>query len=478
MHKKRNLIFLNMILILCSLIMAACSSLAGETIGTPPADMETTDAAAQTASPDAETEAEPLPESATETSEETAPSGPVLEIEGKTLEGQVPSDEQFTTILPVIEDTLREYALFFIYMGFDLEDHVDPESHLHDYLFGSDTYSRIYNEFYNYEYIDSYSFSEFDVSDPLIFEDEYLTVNVRYKLNIEFSRPEDMADDNQKLDALWTFRKIGEDWKLFDSGNNNIYARENDSGDSGVSILEIRGKDYDGVLMILNDASRLFCATVPYFAYDYGQTVPEMIGSYEEMGYVLSGGINGGNFDDGGTGSSYTAMPIGAVISEGEAVFSEHGPDETYHLTGFTEKGELILGNMSVNEALELGIRDAVHTTEKDGPFMIIDGVIRHDQLTDPSVYGAGTNPRTAIGQRADGSVMLLVVNGRQPSSLGASFEDLAQIMLDFGAVTASAMDGGTSSQMIWNGNVLNQPFSAFGLRMCPTAWLIKDHSS
>lgn len=308
-----------------------------------------------------------------------------------------------------------------------------------------------------------------------MYGDEYLTVNVRYRLDIVFSRPE-MKDDDQHLDAIWTFRNTSDGWKLLHSANNGQSVTETDSGDPGVSIYSLTGADYDGVLIVLDDASRLICGTVPEFAYDYGQTVPEMISSYEDLGYHILGGINGGNFDDGGTGSSYTAMPLGAVISEGSAVFSQYGHDTYYHMTGFTEDGLLIIDDLNLNDALETGIRDAVYTTEEDGPFLIRDGAILYDQLTDPSVYGAGKNPRTAIGQRADGSVMFLVINGRQPTSLGATFEELANIMLELGTVTASAMDGGTSSQMIWKGEILNHPFSAFGLRMCPTAWLIKDH--
>ena len=421
----------------------------------------------------AETESES--ESIAEPAAETTVSGPVLEIDGAVLEGREPSPELAQEIRQTAEETLREYALFFIYMGFDLEEHIDPESRLHDYLFGSASYSRIYNEFYNYEYIESWDFSEFGTSDYILYGDGYLTMNVRYKLDIVFSRPDDMEDENQKLDALWTFRNTGNGWKLHDSTNNNITMAETETSDPDVQIFEFTGKDYDGAALILSDASRLFCGTVPEFAYDYGQTVPEMIGSYENAGYRLSGGINGGNFDDGGTGSSYTAMPLGVVISEGRAVFTEYGYDTPCHITGFTEDGDLIVGDLSVNEALQLGVRDAVYTTEKDGPFLIMNGEIQYSRLTDPSVYGAGKNPRTAIGQRADGSIIMLVINGRQPSSLGASFEDLALIMLEFGAVTASAMDGGTSSQMIWNGNILNHPFSAFGLRMCPTAWLIRS---
>lgn len=465
MKNKKTITTISMLL--CCLALTSCRA---DVLPSSPAETSLPD---ETLTATSET----APESASGTvaSEETTPSGPLLEIDGKVLEGTEPSPELTQEIRQTAEETLREYALFFIYMGSGLEGYVDSESKLHDYLFGSDSYSRIYNEFYNYEYIESWDFSEFDTSDYILFGDDYLTMNVRYKLDIAFSRPDDMSDENQKLDALWTFHNTENGWKLCDSTNNNSGMAEAETSDPDVQIFEFTGKDYDGVALILNDASRLFCGTVPEFAYDYGQTVPEMIWSYENSGYSLSGGINGGNFDDGGTGSSYTAMPLGVVISEGEAVFTEYGYDTLCHLTGFDGSGKLILGNLTLKEALQLGIRDAVYTTEKDGPFLIMDGEIQFSQLTDPAVYGAGKNPRTAIGQRADGSIVMLVINGRQPSSLGASFEDLADIMLEFGAVTASAMDGGTSSQMIWNGSILNHPFSAFGLRMCPTAWLIKD---
>lgn len=84
------------------------------------------------------------------------------------------------------------------------------------------------------------------------------------------------------------------------------------------------------------------------------------------------------------------------------------------------------------------------------GPFLIING-----EPQDVDGVGGGLNPRTAIGQRADGAILLLVVDGRQATSLGASFSDLQDIMLQYGAVNASAMDGGTSTQMYYNVRLL-----------------------
>ena len=66
---------------------------------------------------------------------------------------------------------------------------------------------------------------------------------------------------------------------------------------------------------------------------------------------------------------------------------------------------------------------------------------------------GSGANPRTAIGQRADGTVLLLVTDGRGASGhLGATASDLIEVLSKYGAVNAANLDGGSSSSMYYNG--------------------------
>ncbi len=66
---------------------------------------------------------------------------------------------------------------------------------------------------------------------------------------------------------------------------------------------------------------------------------------------------------------------------------------------------------------------------------------------------------RTAVGQRADGSILLVVVDGGRPgSSVGMTNFELAQKLAGLGAVTAMALDGGTSSTMAFDGELLNKP--------------------
>lgn len=238
-----------------------------------------------------------------------------------------------------------------------------------------------------------------------------------------------------------------------------------------IEIIDVVGSSYKGKLMIVHDPSKVFLGTVESFGEWQGDTVSGIIDRYNNMGLNVVGGVNGGDFLDAGS-YSYTALPLGIVISNGEVVFNDYSNDY-YHISGFTTDNKFVMGNLTIDEALALGIRDAVYTVHETGPFLVMDGEALIDSVPDSATYGGGKNPRTAIGQRADGSVLLLAIDGRQANSLGATFKDLAYIMLEYGAVNACAMDGGTSTQMVYNGEVLNNPYSPSGPRKCPTAWLV-----
>ena len=230
-----------------------------------------------------------------------------------------------------------------------------------------------------------------------------------------------------------------------------------------IQIEDVMGTTYRGKMMIVKDPSRIFVGTVEEFKEGTGQVVADIAKRYGAVG-----GINGGDFVDMGS-YAYSAMPVGCVISQGNVLAGSM--DEGYNITGFNKDNILVVGKMTLRQAIEMGIRDCVHTLHETGPFLIING--EPLSVPDTSVYGGGKNPRTAIGQRADGSVLLLTVDGRQANSIGATFKELVYIMQDYGAVNAAAMDGGTSTQMVYNGEVVNSPYSPTGPRTCPTAYLV-----
>ena len=173
----------------------------------------------------------------------------------------------------------------------------------------------------------------------------------------------------------------------------------------------------------------------------------------ERNGALLA--VNGGGFMDPG-GSSWGGTPTGITISEGEIVTNnEYGlAVDTGGLIGFNQKGTLmLLKNITAREALKRGINNAVSW----GPFLIVNGV--SSQISGNGGWGIGA--RTAIGQRADGVVLFLVVDSNASRTLGATMGDLTTIMERYGAINAANLDGGTSSLMALPKKIAKEKFNA-----------------
>ena len=89
------------------------------------------------------------------------------------------------------------------------------------------------------------------------------------------------------------------------------------------------------------------------------------------------------------------------------------------------------------------------------GPLLVSGGNVAETFHTDVR----GKNPRTALGQRADGSYVAVVVDGRLSGySEGMTIQELAQYMKDLGCVEAYNLDGGMTSCMYFNGSVISTP--------------------
>lgn len=133
-------------------------------------------------------------------------------------------------------------------------------------------------------------------------------------------------------------------------------------------------------------------------------------------------------------------------------------------MIGFDQQHKLVIGSMTPQEALARGVVEAISF----GPVLIING-----ERVPITGTGGGLNPRTAIGQCANGAILLLVIDGRQPTSLGASFNDVANVMVNYGAVNAVALDGGSSTLMVYQDKILNSTSILTGPRRIPTAILV-----
>ncbi len=227
----------------------------------------------------------------------------------------------------------------------------------------------------------------------------------------------------------------------------------------GIEIKEIKGDTYNGVMMIIHDPKRVFIGVPDKYGDDAeGLSLKSLIEKYGARG-----GTNAGGFIDiGGMGNG--GKPLGPVIKDGEIIWGD--AEKTYSMIGFDSDGILHVGTMSCNSAIAAGVKEAVCF----GPALIINGT----PCNSAGILSGGLNPRTAIGQRGDGAVMLLVVNGRSIGSLGATLDDLVDIMMSNDAVNASNLDGGASSLMMYDGETMNNSAYVYGERILPNAILVR----
>lgn len=224
-----------------------------------------------------------------------------------------------------------------------------------------------------------------------------------------------------------------------------------------VTVTPISGPTYRGWLLTVPDPARIIVGTSRY------------LGSYGERPSLMAGregalaAVNGGGFMDP-AGEGYGGAPIGVTMSEGRVVPADPDDGSDYVL-GFDLQDALVAGKWTIAQARALGIRDAVSFK----PLLIVNG---HPRITQGD-GGWGVGPRTAIGQRADGTVLFVVVDGRQPGSLGATLREVQDVLLRDGAVTAANLDGGSSTVLWKDGQILNHPSSPYGERPVPTAFLV-----
>lgn len=225
-----------------------------------------------------------------------------------------------------------------------------------------------------------------------------------------------------------------------------------------IEIVDVVGATYKGKMMIVKDPSRVQVGTC---AEQFSASVPgkQLLDIINDAGAIA--GVNGGGFmDDAGVGNG--GMPLGIVIKDGKLLNGSRATEAS--IVGFDDKNVLHVGTMSAGEALDKNIQDALSF----GPALIVNG-----NPAENIGSGGGLNPRTAIGQRADGSVLILVIDGRQPHSLGATFKDLIDVMLQFDAINAGNLDGGSSSMMYYEGELITTCASLYGPRKIPTAFIV-----
>lgn len=231
------------------------------------------------------------------------------------------------------------------------------------------------------------------------------------------------------------------------------YVQTEDEDGDGIIFETIKQNGYVGYLITVLDPKRIIVGAPDSFG-GSGLTLEQMVEKYDALGGINAGGFN----DEGGTGSG--GLPEGLTILNGEVVSRSN---DISMFVGFNADGLMYVGYYDDWSASNNGILNGASF----GPILIMNG----EPL---SIIDSGVNPRTCIGQRADGAVLMLVIDGRQVHSMGAPYSDLQRIMLEHGAVNAINLDGGSSTSMYFDGQYVNKCSGSSGPRTLSTAFLFK----
>ena len=262
---------------------------------------------------------------------------------------------------------------------------------------------------------------------PALFIGEEAVEEIRSSKGVELSS--EVTDTSQVVINKDGLMAQGEDWSKYPDG---------------IRIETYKGKTFNAHIMLMKDPSRVYLgiSTKSGFSPSIpGRRPNEAIEDHGALAVINAGAF----WDNGKIDPRVGATPEGLVYSEGACVWTTGAPPTgSGGFAGFNTDDILVVHRENLNKAQaeELNIRDGCCF----GPALIINGEVNQEAYNSASGY----NPRTAVGQRADGVVIFVCVDGRQAGSVGGTYADVIDILVEYGAVNACNMDGGSSSVMMY----------------------------
>lgn len=221
----------------------------------------------------------------------------------------------------------------------------------------------------------------------------------------------------------------------------------------------ITGSSYTGYVLIINDPTRVKVGISSKIGSE-GETTSQIAINNNAVA-----AINGGAFASDPDQAEWTqngGTPTGVLISNGKVVFDDLAGKKST-VAAITNDGRLLAGAYTTQELLQKNVVEALSFD----PVLIQNG-IKID------VPGTGTSPRTLIGQRADGAIVMVVLDSKSGTRVAATTQDAQDVMAKLGCMTAINLDGGKSTTMYYNGEVINNPSFALGERAIISGFIVK----
>ena len=226
-------------------------------------------------------------------------------------------------------------------------------------------------------------------------------------------------------------------------------------------LFKVKGHGYRGYLVAIYKPEKVSIAYSSKLGKE-GEYITKIAKDNKAEVVINASGYYDPNWNSNG------AIPHGLLVKKGKIISEYKESGMGGGLIGITYNHKLFLGDISKTEFSKYNIKEAVSF----GPYLIINGK-KNKILGDG---GLGVAPRTAIGQRSDGIYLFLVIDGRIITSIGADLKEVQKIMFNYGAYNATNLDGGSSSELLIKGKIINTPVGGgkTGLRKMPTYFTVK----
>lgn len=227
-----------------------------------------------------------------------------------------------------------------------------------------------------------------------------------------------------------------------------------EKGNDIYKIIKIEESTYTAYITVIYDPSHVDLVSARNLNYG-GQEVIEM--AQENKALVA---INGGSAKI----RNHALIPRGIFMQDGKVLY-DSGKKEK--LIAFNKDHVLVLAKLNSKEAKKQGIVDAVCF----GPYLIVNG--KASKFNGDGGYG--NRPRTAIGQRQDGIVLFVTVDGKTGIN-GTTMKDLTDIFIRYKAYNAANLDGGGSTTLVEKNKLVNSPagWGYTGARHVANAFIVK----
>lgn len=238
---------------------------------------------------------------------------------------------------------------------------------------------------------------------------------------------------------------------IIDTNEEKVYDNkyeaeiQNRGENNDYKIIDLTVANNKGWLVVVYDPSDVHIMKSRAFKTPNNDGKENIIDMTKRYGATI--GVNGGGFYDNGKVSK--DIPFGYIIENGKVIYKSHSRESD--IIGMSNDNKLMLVHATGEKAVEMGMRDGLEF----GPFLIINGK-RQTNLKPTKAA------RNMIAQRDDGIILFLVTDGLSYS--GITFNEGIDVLEKYGATTAANLDGGASTQLVVNGELLNSPKNALGI--------------